>query len=130
MKKYILAFLILMLSLPVQAETKNLNQLIYEYASPTMKKQIETDRERQKVFEQQQREREEEAQEKIRMLQAKLVQTDIEFCENLARDWNRAEGKSGKSPQVYYDYFSGKCITPGVPYTPEIIYVAPLSGHW
>lgn len=129
MKKYVFAFLFLMLSLPVQADTqrKSLNQLIYDYSSPAMRDNIINTAEKEKVFKQKQKEINIE---KRRAVKAKEVESTIKYCDGLARAWNKAEGKQGKNPSVYYDNITGECVTPETQSAPDVIFVAPLGGHW
>ena len=127
MKKYVFAFLIIMLSLPVQAETKNINQLLYDYAPPETQARMRADAVQVKLDKQRQAEKSAEAK---RIAEAQYIESKIKYCDSMARAWNEAEGKPGKSPEVYYDYEKRECIMPHVTVGPEIIEVVPLSGSW
>lgn len=125
MRKYVFAFFILILSLPVQADlqTKSLNQLIYDYSSPTMREYINSRSEQEKTDKIKQKEKSAEA---LRNARAKEIESTIKYCDSMAREWNKIEGKSGKSSLVYYDYTTGECVMPDTQSSPDIIFVMPL----
>lgn len=110
MKKYVFAFLILMLSLPVHAE--NINQLLHNYGYDTTNTKSYKNAE------------------KLRVVQAQYAESKARYCESMAREWNKAEGKSGKSPLVYYDHMTGECVMPDTSSGPDVIFIAPLYGRW
>ena len=110
MKKYIFAFLILMLSLPVHAE--DINKLLHKYGYDTTSTKVYKN------------------DEELRAVQARYAESKVRYCESMAREWNKAEGKSGKSPLVYYDYMTGECVMPDTSSGPDVIFIAPLYGCW
>lgn len=127
-KKYVFAFLFLTLSMPAFADSqsKSLNQLLYDYASPTMKQHMDAE----KQAEIKSLQMKEDNAIKVREAEARSVETKIKFCEGMAYQYNKAEGKQGKNPNVYYDYVSGECVTPETSSPIPVLFVAPLGGHW
>lgn len=117
MKKFLLAILILFFVMPAfAAETRNINQLLKEYGQPGIPVQRENP------------EKKEQREYELRMSQARLMEVNRDYCEHMSEDFARLEGKKGKHPDVYWDYFKGECIYPEssvMPYT-EVMIVNPV----